>query len=44
MCNEKNLILHDFSEVVQYMPIMKLDLAKSSLSGEYADLQKNDKI
>lgn len=44
MCNEKNLVLHDFSEFVQYMPIMKLELSKSTLSGEYADLQKSDKI
>lgn len=40
----KGYKLKDFSEICQYMPKLTLNLQKSSLSGEYAELQKNDDL
>ena len=38
----KGYKLKDFSEICQYMPNLRLNLEKSSLTGEFAELQKND--
>ena len=44
MCNEQSIILHDFAEVVERLPILHLELEKKSLSGGFADLQSRDRI
>ena len=44
ICDEKEIVLHDFAEMVERMPLLKLDLDKKNLSAEYAQLQKHDKI
>ena len=44
ICDEKNIILHEFSEMIERMPFLKLDLEKKSLSDEFAELQKRDRI
>jgi hypothetical protein len=44
MCEEKKFKLHDFAEIAQYLPIMKLHLDKKYLSPGFVELQEQDKI
>lgn len=38
ICYEQSLILHDFSEVPERLPMIKINLEKKNLSPENADL------
>jgi len=44
MCDEQNIVLHDFAEIVERLPILYLDLEKKDLSGEFTELQSRDQI
>jgi len=38
MCDKQNLVLHDFSEVVERLPIIKLRLEKKHLGEGFREL------
>ena len=38
MCEEKNLVLHDFAEVVERLPLIKITLEKKNLSEGFVEL------
>lgn len=44
MCQEKNIELHDFPEIIERMSFMKLNLKKAELGPEFQGLQSNDEI
>ena len=44
MCKQHNIVLHDFPEIVQRLPFLKLTLNKSELGPEYQSLQTREVI
>ena len=44
MCDKQNLVLHDFSEVVERLPIIKLRLEKKHLGEGFRELQNSEAI
>ena len=37
-CEENDIVLHDFAEIVERLPMLKINLDKKHLSVEYSDL------
>lgn len=44
MCDEKNLVLHDFAEIVERLPMIKINLEKKSLSEGFVELQNHENV
>lgn len=44
LCTEKNLVLHDFAEIMEHMRVLRLTLKKADLAAPFDALQKRDEI
>lgn len=43
-CDQQEIVLHDFSEVAERLPMIKVNLEKKNLSAENVDLQERDVV
>lgn len=44
MCAESNLVLHDFAEVAERLPMVQINLEKKNLSSGFVELQGRENI
>lgn len=44
MCNEKNLVVHEFAQIMEFLRVVRVKLHKSKLSGPFLELQERDFI